>query len=480
MAQPEQTPIEGIPSNSVFDERSDAHHAALEQLRTLMRQVGFLVAKKRDNEATLRAYVGERHTYPLLNPRFIWRKVRGFKGDAFLEITVLSKGNEPLERRLSQFHPLAFLRFEAVGEWQSPYFVHGHFFTPLTFHGPPASAALDIGGLEQALQELRKYLGAEISNHVIDFDTQTNHAFTSLGALPPGQHWSQFDVPLREAAEGNGTVLVTTIWNFHWSRSGSKRTATRPAIARDGRDDSLWYRMPRPGADASSNNSAHWNRITLARELGVPIVGVLKDFSTSRCSLLDTFQCPEVRDDLDGEAVWLRLTPRRPLASDMETVDIHERTGIPLAQDGQIGEAILAIDAVIRPAAVAGQSWLADGARRRSIELYAMEQAINHYKAQWPVVEDVSAKESFDLRCRNGHVELRVEVKGTTTAGGSILLTRNEVRHAEDSRNSMSLFVVSGILVDSANNCSGGIPLVIEPWIINRERLAPIAYEYEL
>jgi hypothetical protein len=112
---------------------------------------------------------------------------------------------------------------------------------------------------------------------------------------------------------------------------------------------------------------------------------------------------------------------------------------------------------------------MSDVARRRAIELYAMSKATDHYTQTWPVVEDVSGRESFDLRCRNGKRELRVEVKGTTT-----------VRHAEDPTNEVAPFVVSGILVDAANNCSGGVPSVIEPWIIDRERRAPIAYEYDL
>lgn len=320
-----------------------------------------------------------------------------------------------------------------------------------------------------------------MANHPIDFDTPTNRAFMSLGALPPGQHWSQFDVPRKEVAKGKASVLVTTIWNFHWSLQGSKRTATKSAISRDGNDGSLWYRMGRPADGAPPTSSSHWNRIALARELAIPIVGVLKDFSTSRCSSLDTFRCSEVRDDVDGDAVWLHLKPSRPLTIDVGTVEIRKRTGVASVKDRQIEEEILVVDEVIRPtSAAAGQSWMADGARRRAVELYAMGQAIDHYKRAWPVVEDVSAKESFDLRCRKGRNELRVEVKGTTTGGGSILLTRNEVRHAEDPTNHVALFVVSGILVDSTNNCSCGVPLVIEPWTIDRERLAPIAYEYEL
>lgn len=313
----------------------------------------------------------------------------------------------------------------------------------------------------------------------INFDIPTNSAFQSLGALPPGQHWSQFDVHRKDAAQGKANILVTTMWNYHWSLQGSQRSPTRPAISRDS-DGSLWYHMSRPSVGAPTTSSSHWNRIALARELAIPIVGVLKDFSTSRCSLLDTFKCIEVRDDVDGEGVWLKLQPSRPLLSETARVDIRKRTGVASAKDGQVTEEIGVIDAVIRPQlAGVGQSRITDGARRRAIELHAIAQAIVHYKQMWTIVEDVSAKESFDLRCKNGERELRVEVKGTTTGGGSILLTRNEVRHVEDPTTHVALFVLSGIMVDSANNCSGGVPSVSEPWTIDRERLDPIAYEYD-
>jgi len=124
-----------------------------------MLRLGFVVEKKRGNEATLRAYVRERLTYPLLNPRFVRRRVRGVKGTSFLEITVLSKGHETLEHRLPHFHALPFLTFEAIGEWQPPHFVHGRFTVPLDFQAPPAPPrALDIGALEPALRDLLKFL----------------------------------------------------------------------------------------------------------------------------------------------------------------------------------------------------------------------------------------------------------------------------------------------------------------------------------
>lgn len=41
--------------------------------------------------------------YPLLNPRFQRRSIRGLTGREILEITALSKGDEVLERRLAAF-----------------------------------------------------------------------------------------------------------------------------------------------------------------------------------------------------------------------------------------------------------------------------------------------------------------------------------------------------------------------------------------
>ena len=164
-----------------------------------------------------------------------------------------------------------------------------------------------------------------------EFDTRTNEAFEQLGALPPGQHWSQFDVSLKEAHKGAARVLVTTLWNFHWSEVDGKRQAREPAISRDPSDGSLWYRVSR-SKTSTSTNASHWARIALARKLGVPIVGVLKDFATSRCSMSDTFQCKDVRDDLSDDSRWLQLQPIRPLAINLGTVNIHARTGLPAAQ----------------------------------------------------------------------------------------------------------------------------------------------------
>jgi hypothetical protein len=138
------------------------------------------------------------------------------------------------------------------------------------------------------------------------------------------------------------------------------------------------------------------------------------------------------------------------------------------------------IEFVVRPRAPAkGQAWNATAVERRAIEEYAMELAIRHYASLWREVHDVSATEPFDLLCRDGDRELRVEVKGTTSLGCSVLLTRNEVWHAEANSGRVALFVVSNVVVNTSG-CTGGSVRVLEPWYIRQDQLEPIAFEYRL
>jgi 5-methylcytosine-specific restriction protein A len=66
----------------------------------------------------------------------------------------------------------------------------------------------------------------------------------------------------------------------------------------------------------------------LAREKHIPILGILKDYATGRCSICDTFECEEVRDSVSGDSMWLRLKPARLLNVEVSKVDIAEITGI--------------------------------------------------------------------------------------------------------------------------------------------------------
>jgi hypothetical protein len=88
-----------------------------------------------------------------------------------------------------------------------------------------------------------------------------------------------------------------------------------------------------------------------------------------------------------------------------------------------------------------GQGYLADSKSRRVVELCAMEAAIAHYSAQGYAVEDTSNGRPYDLRCCKGSEEVRVEVKGSQTEGGEVILTAGEVEHARGCRVRMDLFI---------------------------------------
>ena len=60
------------------------------------------------------------------------------------------------------------------------------------------------------------------------------------------------------------------------------------------------------------------------------------------------------------------------------------------------------------------------------------KKASEHYSDLGWSVGDVSLSESYDLRCTRQGEELHVEVKGTTSQGERVLLTRNEVAHARE------------------------------------------------
>ncbi len=129
-----------------------------------------------------------------------------------------------------------------------------------------------------------------------------------------------------------------------------------------------------------------------------------------------------------------------------------------------------------------GQGYLADQALRSAVETHAMNAATDYFAASW-AVEDVHAQESFDLCCRNGDITKHVEVKGTTSQGTQIILTYNEVRHAQGPDN-VALFVLYDIRVtrksDGSVTAEGGTPIVFDPWSPEPNDLRPVGYRYTI
>ena len=154
------------------------------------------------------------------------------------------------------------------------------------------------------------------------------------------------------------------------------------------------------------------------------------------------------------------------------------------ARDEEVWEAVDIVESVARPARRGtAQGPGLTGSERRAVELRAMEVACERLEADGWSIENVSAKRSYDLHCRNGGQELRVEVKGTIGAGASVLLTRNEVRHATEHAASVALFVVSSIELDRGVTpplATGGTVRVLDRWRLGAGVLEPVGYEWVL
>lgn len=131
--------------------------------------------------------------------------------------------------------------------------------------------------------------------------------------------------------------------------------------------------------------------------------------------------------------------------------------------------------------ATSGQRIQLDTATRQAVELHAMEAAIVHFEQEDWDVNDVSRFSSYDLECVRGDRVLRVEVKGTMSEGRSVLLTPNEVRHAQTTSAELALFIVANIRVEPGPEgpvAIGGDVLIVSPWSLSEDHLHPVAYEY--
>jgi len=125
-----------------------------------------------------------------------------------------------------------------------------------------------------------------------------------------------------------------------------------------------------------------------------------------------------------------------------------------------------------------GQGFGLSAAQRKAVEDHAMALALAHYGTLWVAVDDVHRHER---KCRRGAVEHHVEVKGTTGPGNAVLLSKNEVQHAQDFFPNVSLFVVSEIQLDEDDEgfpiATGGHIRIIEPWRVTDCTLVAMTYQ---
>lgn len=92
-----------------------------------------------------------------------------------------------------------------------------------------------------------------------------------------------------------------------------------------------------------------------------------------------------------------------------------------------------------------------------------METAALHlFELGWSELYEVGAIESYDLLAINGDLQLVVEVKGTTSAGESVVLTRREVEMHSTAYPDDALIIVHSIELDGGAGpeptTAGGTP----------------------
>ena len=95
--------------------------------------------------------------------------------------------------------------------------------------------------------------------------------------------------------------------------------------------------------------------------------------------------------------------------------------------------------------------------------------------------KDVGDQLSYDVLATKGEEIIKVEVKGTTSNGSEVVLTRNEVKLHREDHPANALAIVRYIQLhrhDDGPTATGGELQLTMPWEVDDARLEPIAYRY--
>lgn len=132
-----------------------------------------------------------------------------------------------------------------------------------------------------------------------------------------------------------------------------------------------------------------------------------------------------------------------------------------------------------------GQGFGLSAPERKAVEMRAMRIARGLYESEgWEVI-DKSNSQPFDLLAtRDGSFRF-IEVKGTTGAGRTILLTTHgEVNHVQQNKPCSALVIVSNICLKESGGewvASGGdVTTREDPWNIEEFSLEAVEYRYSI
>lgn len=122
-----------------------------------------------------------------------------------------------------------------------------------------------------------------------------------------------------------------------------------------------------------------------------------------------------------------------------------------------------------------------NAAENKAIEERAVAAVREHLESEGYETQDVGLSQSYDVHAVRGDDVLKVEVKGTTTDGSQVVLTRNEVNLHRTEYPNTALFVVRHINLDRAGQqpiATGGELVKLMPFDLDESGLTPLAYEY--
>ena len=146
----------------------------------------------------------------------------------------------------------------------------------------------------------------------------------------------------------------------------------------------------------------------------------------------------------------------------------------------EVADATDAVEAIANPRRKFGKRLSA--AENKAIEERAVKVVREHFeRVLGYATEDVGNARSYDVHATKDDSVIKVEVKGTTSDGAEVVLTRNEVKlHIAEHPNN-ALAVVRRIVLDSSSDTpvatAGELSLTM-PWQLDFDRLEPISYSY--
>lgn len=164
----------------------------------------------------------------------------------------------------------------------------------------------------------------------------------------------------------------------------------------------------------------------------------------------------------------------------------QELGAAPDSEAPEVTDILRATEAISRPGSspipLSGQGFGLTAAERKLVESRAMNLALTWLTANgFQNVRDVHATHSCDFIAARAGVDHMIEVKGTTSTLGKVILTANEVDLHRSSHPANLLIVVHGIDLDADGaQASGGTVTVYDPWKVDEWVLKPLSYICEL